>query len=78
MIIDHISDADYNAGPYSVTFPAGSTNTSLTVTISDDDVVEENENFILFIDQSSFPSNVAVGDHSQTTVTIVDDDCKFS
>ena len=78
MIIDHISDADYNAGPYSVTFPAGINRTLLTVTIIDDNIVERSENFILFIDQSSLPDNVAVGDRSQTAVTISDDDCKFS
>ena len=75
MIIDHISDNDYNTGPYSVTFPAGRIRTSLTVTISDDNVVEVNENFILTIDQSSLPN---IGDLSQATVTILDDDCKFS
>ena len=74
LIIDHISDADYNTGPYTVTFPAGINRTLLSVTISDDNTVEENENFILFIDRSSLPNNVAIGDRSQTTVTIVDDD----
>ena len=78
MIIDHISDTDYNTGPYSVTFPAGRTNASLTLTIIDDNVVEVNENFTLSIDQSSLPNNVAIGNHSQTTVTILDDDCKLS
>ena len=78
LIIDHISDTDYNTGPYSVTFPAGRTRTSITVTIRDDNVVEVNENFILSIDQSSLPNNVTIGDRSQATVTILDDDCKLS
>ena len=49
----------------------------LVITIKKDDVVEGNENFFLSIDQSSLPDNVTVGNDSQTTVTIFDDDCKF-
>ena len=49
----------------------------LVITIKKDDVVEGNENFFLSIDQSSLPDNVTVGNDSQATVTIFDDDCKF-
>ena len=69
--------SDYNAGPYSVTFPAGETRRSFNVTITDDTVVEGNEKFFLSIDQSLLPSNVSIGNHSRTTVTILDNDCKF-
>ena len=68
---------DYNAGPYSVTFPAGKTRASFNVKITDDTLVEKNEKFFLSIDQSLLPSDVIIGDHSQTTVTILDDECKF-
>ena len=68
---------DYNAGPYSVTFPAGTTRRSLNVKITDDTLVERNEKFFLSIDQSLLPSNVSIDNHSRTTVTILDNDCKF-
>ena len=69
--------SDYNPGPYSVTFSAGKTRRSFNVKITDDTIGEENEKFFLSIDQSSLPSNVKIGNHSQTTVTILDNDCKF-
>ena len=68
---------DYNPGPYSVTFLAGETRRSFNVTITDDTVGEENEIFFLSIDQSLPPSSVSIGNHSRTTVTILDNDCKF-
>ena len=68
---------DYNAGPYSVTFSAGKTRKSFDVKITDDTLVEGNEKFFLSVDQSSLPSNVIISNHSQTTVTILDNDCKF-
>ena len=69
--------SDYNAGPYSVTFPAGKTRASFSVKITDDTLGEGSEKFFLSIDQSSLPSNVSIGNHSRTTVTILDNDCKF-
>ena len=68
---------DYGVGPYSVTFPAGSTRTLLDISINDDDIVEGIENFTLIIDPSSPLSNVTIGHYNQTTVTILDNDCKF-
>ena len=41
-----------------------------------DDIVEENERFILIIDAPSLPDNVRLGSLNTTTVTIVDDDSK--
>ena len=72
-----IIGTDYGAGPYSVTFPAGSTRALLNISIIDDDIAESIENFTLFIDPSSLPSNVTMGDYNQTTITILDNDCKF-
>ena len=69
--------SDYNAGPYSVTFPAGKTRARLNVKITDDTLGERNEKFFLSIDQSLLPSDVIIGNHSRTTVTILDNDCKF-
>ena len=64
---------DYTSGPYTVTFPAGQTTATFDVPINDDNILEDNENFILTIDPSSLPSNVTIGDPGQATVTIVDD-----
>ena len=40
--------------------------------------MEGDENFKLNINSSSLPSNVTRGDPGQATVTIVDDDGKYS
>ena len=61
---------------YNVTLSARTTHTSFSVPIINDDLLEYNEEFDLFINQSSLPFNVNVGDIYQTTVMIVDDDGK--
>ena len=65
---------DYKSGPYNVVFPIGQTRASLNIPITNDSILEKNEIFILIIINSSLPSNVLIGDHGNTTVTIVDDD----
>jgi len=67
---------DYNSGPYYVTFPAGVTSVTFDVPITDDSILESNENFMLTINQPSLPTGVSPGDPSEATVTIVDDDGK--
>jgi len=67
---------DYNSGPYLVTFPAGVTNVTFDVPITDDSILESSENFMLAIDQPSLPTGVSPGDPSKATVTIVDNDRK--
>ena len=67
---------DYDSGPFDITFPAGETIAVFNVTINDDNIVEGNENFTLSIDPSSLPNGVTIGDPSQTTVILVDDDSK--
>lgn len=64
-------DGDYDAGSYIITFIAGNTSAEFEVTIVDDDVHEDNENFSLIIHPLSLPMNVTVG---EATVTIIDDD----
>ena len=68
---------DYDSGPYAVQFDVGETNASFVVIIDNDDLKEDNETFNLNISTSSLPSSVTVGDPSQTTVTIVNDDGKY-
>ena len=59
---------------YTVTFSAGVNSSQLNILITDDNILEDNETFNLTINQSSLPDGVVVGDRSQVTVTIVDDD----
>ena len=68
---------DYGSGPYSVTFSAGLTNATFDTPITDNVILETDENFMLSINSSSLPSRVTVGDLGQATVTIMDDDSKF-
>ena len=63
---------DYDSGPFDITFPAGETLAVFNVTINDDNIVEDNENFTLSINSSSLPNGVTVG--NQVQVTIVDHD----
>ena len=59
------------------TFPAGMTFTSFDVTIINDNMPEDYENFGLEINNSSLPTGVILDAVSQTAVTIVDDDGKL-
>ena len=59
------------------TFSAGMTFASFDVTIINDNMPEDNENFSLTINSSSLPTGVILDAVSQTTVTIVDDDGKL-
>jgi len=66
---------DYKSGSYKVKIPSGQTSTQFKVLITDDNLLEENENFVLIIDPSSIPSDIATaGNPNQTTVTITDND----
>ena len=67
---------DYTSGPYTVTFPAGSTTATLHIPINDDDILEIDEDFMLTIDASSIPGSVRLGTPSEAAVTIVNDDRK--
>ena len=68
---------DYYLGPYYVTIPAGDTNASFIIQIFDDNIVERNETFQLFIDTASLPHYILADGNDSTTVTIVDDNCEF-
>ena len=68
---------EYSSGPYTVTIPAGQTTATFNVPITDDNILEGSENFMLTINPSSLPTGFTVGDSGQATVAIVNDDCKF-
>ena len=65
---------DYNVSRIH-TVDANKTSFSFDVSLIDDDIFEGNENFILSI-RTSLP--IMAVEPIQTTVTIVDDDRKFS
>ena len=69
---------DYDSGPYNITFPAGTTSVPFSVSITDDNILENNENFLLTVDLSSLPDNITAIDPYQATVTIVDKDGKLT
>ena len=68
---------DYGPGPYIVTIPAGMTSVPFDIPITDDGVLEGNEDFMLTINPSPLPTDVSVGTPDQATVTIVDNNRKF-
>ena len=67
---------DYTSGPYTVTMPAGMTTATFNIPITDDNILEGDENFMLTINETSLPTGVTRGTPGEVTVTIVDDDCK--
>ena len=69
---------DYYSGPYNITFPAGTTSVPFNVSITDDNILEDDENFLLTVDLSLLPDNITASDPYQATVTIVDKDGKLT
>ena len=57
-----------------MTIPAGQISVPFNVPINDDNVFEENEEFLLTIDQPSSLNGVVIGDPNVTVVTIQDND----
>jgi len=70
--------ADYNSGPYNVTFLANQTTVSFDIPINNDQILEEDEDFTLIIDLSSLPTRCTVSVPSNTTVIILDNDRKHT
>ena len=66
-------ESDYTTGPYSVTISTGMTHASYDIFVSDDNVLEDDENFVILINPS-LPNGITVGEINQATVTVVNDD----
>ena len=60
-----------------MTIPAGYISVPFVVPINDDNVFEENEEFLLTIDQSSSLNGAIIGNPSETVVNISDNDGKL-
>ena len=69
---------DYDSGPYNITFPAGTISVPFNVSITDDNMLEDNEKFLLTVDLSSLPDNITASDPYQATVTIADKNGKLT
>ena len=67
---------DYGSGPYSVTFSAGTSTASIFLSITDDNITENDETFLLNIDPISLSNILVLGAQRGILVTIEDDDCK--
>lgn len=65
------SGKDYSASPNPVLIPAGSTSSSISITINDDALIESDETIILTMDE---PTNASLGSLTIHTVTIVEND----
>ena len=59
-----------------MTIPVGQISVPFDITINDDNVFEENEEFLLTIDQSSSLNGVIIGSPNVTVVTLQDNDCE--
>ena len=70
-------DVDYSPRPYSVTFVAGTTVSSLYITIADDSTTEGNEQFYVTIDSATVSDDIVFGNLGGAVITIVDDDSKL-
>ena len=72
----YIAPSDYAAGPYSVTFPAGSTTATVTIPIVEDNVYEGMvgpEEFTATISTANTGvPGISAGDDDTATVSIVD------
>ena len=76
LVLIKCTDNDYNPGPYILTIPSGDISVSFNISITDDNVLETTEEFLLTIDPLSLPDGVTVGNEGNTTVVIVDNDRK--
>ena len=74
----HPAPSDYQPGPYSVTFPVGTTTTALNITIESDSVFEGTENFTAAISTTitGFPS-ITAGHDDKATINLLEDACVY-
>ena len=77
-LFHYLKGDDYEPGPYIFTIPVEETNILVNISITDDDIVEGNEIFILATDEDSLPNRVMLRQIcSIMPVTIVDNDSKL-
>ena len=57
-ILNVLIGADYISGPYTITFPAGRIMEVLTITVTNDNILEVNESFSLAVNSTALPGDV--------------------
>ena len=68
---------DYDYGQYSITIPADVASLQFIISINNDDLMEGNKYFSLFINTEALPLGVYRGHPYASLVTIIDDDSKL-
>ena len=77
-LIFHDIENDYEAGPFSISIPAGKEEESFNISIKDDDVYESDESFELVINRVRLPSRISRAHKYTSTVTILNNEkCKY-
>ena len=69
---------DYNSGPYSIKILAGANRMTFNISINNDNILEDNEEFSLIINNTSLPSCVITNSSGRSTVIVRDDDSELS
>ena len=73
-----LGNADFNAGPHVVQFAINMTMASFNIPITVENVLEIDENFMFRIDPAMLIPQVFLGNISQASGLIIDDDRKCS
>ena len=76
LTVTSTEGSDFNLRTRSISFPAGVTRVTFNVTITEDSVLEPNENITVGINPITVPSTVTIGSFNNTTITILNDDSK--
>ena len=70
-----LANSDYVPFMERKTFPANTAEMVISVRIVNDLIVERNETFKVVLQDPG--RNVVIGEHNETTITIINDDCEF-
>ena len=73
-----LGNADFNAGPHVVQFAINTTMASFNISITVENILEIDENFMFEIDPAMLIPQVFLGNISQASGLIIDDDRKCS
>ena len=67
---------DYEVGPYYVTIPRGIMSANYCINITNDEVLERDETFIIRINKTALHPDVVLVEPDVARVAILDDECK--
>ena len=72
------TNPDFDDGPHDVEFPINTTMALFNIEITDDVILEIDEDFMLSIDSTQLIPQVYLGNISQASALIIDDDRKYN